>query len=161
MKHIELTQGKIAIVDDEDYEWLSKYKWCARREDGDHWYAIRKSAGKHLRMHREILKCPETLHVDHKNGDGLDNRRSNLRTCSNKQNGANRKKNRGQSSSKFKGVHRKRNKNGWYAQIFVDGKQKSLGVFETERDAALAYNEAAIFSYGEFARVNVISVQTA
>ena len=157
-KQIPLTQGKFATVDDEDYDRLMKYKWCARiRDDGAAWYACRKEIvdGKHhqQQMHRFILDAPNGMLCDHVNGNGLDNRRVNLRLATPKQNTMNRGANRNHIG--FKGVtHIKPGK--FQAQIKVDGKFIYLGLFDNARSAAIAYNIAAEKYHGEFARLNVI-----
>src|SRR6185369_4370410 len=91
MKEIQLTQGKVALVDDEDYEGLSAFTWHAYCNQNGGWYArssslSRKNGGKHLWMHRLILNCPNGKQVDHKDGDGLNNQRYNLREATQAQN---------------------------------------------------------------------------
>jgi hypothetical protein len=154
MREIELTQGKRAIVDDEDYEWLSHFKWHVSNN-----YAVRhnselyKATGKRrlLPMHRVLLNPPANMYVDHINGDKLDNRKSNLRVCTKRQNNinVNRKDNR-----KYRGVQKCCNR--YRSKIRVNGKQVVVGSFETEIEAALAYNEAAIKYHGEFAILNKV-----
>lgn len=148
MKIIPLTQGKEALVDDEDYEYLKGRKWHAIRGHGatDNWKALGQWNGRHVQMHRLImgvLDAPKGVLVDHINGNGLDNTRKNLRIVNSQQNMQNQRRGNG----KFKGV---RYRNGaWYASI-----TKNLGKFETEEDAARAYNEAALLMYGEYAALN-------
>ena len=147
-KEIVLTKGKVAVVDDEDYEMLvSGSRWCVN--DG---YAFNATRG---RMHRVILNAPDGVMVDHINGDKLDNRKANLRLCTNSKNQANRKVVRG--VSKFKGVVLERRKNGrcfWKATLVFEGKATYLGSFATDLEAAAAYNEAAVSKFGEFAHLN-------
>lgn len=154
-KEIVLTKGKVAVVDDGDYEMLVALgaRWCIN--DG---YAFNRTHG---RMHRFLLKAPADLMVDHANGDKLDNRRENLRLCTNSQNQANRKVTVGVST--FKGVTWQRrpgctSRGFWKAQIVVGGKLTYLGSFRTDREAAAAYNEAASAMFGEFAHLNDLSL---
>lgn len=148
MKYIELTQGMRAIVDDEDYEELSKYKWYYKL------YAVRSGwvTGKRttIRMHRQIMSAKPGQEVDHRNGHRLDNRKVNLRVCSKNQNQWNRKRQGG--SSEHKGVYwNKRNKR-WRAQIQMNGQYIYLGEFKEEIQAAEAYSLAATKLFGEYAR---------
>jgi len=156
MKEIELTQGKVALVDDGIFEELSKYKWYARW-DGWHWYAMRKGAKQHtLSMARVVMGAKPGEMVDHRDNEAtLDNRRSNLRICTGAQNQANRTKQDG-CSSKYKGVCWNRGK--WQVRIWVHGRCISLGRFakSKEDDAGRAYNVAALLHFGEFARLNII-----
>ena len=159
MKTIELTQGQVALVDDDDYEWLNQWKWCAHWQ-GLRWYAVRRAPtidGKQykIRMHRVVIDAQPGQQVDHKDRDGLNNRRDNLRLCTNSQNQANRGKQAG-CSSKFKGVTWHKQTGKWQARIRVHRKGIYLGVFDDEVEAGRAYDDAAIEHFGEFARLNVI-----
>jgi hypothetical protein len=108
------------------------------------------------RMHRVILGLPpKNPHVDHKNHDRLDNRRSNLRIVTQAQNNTNRRKRAG-TSSRFKGVTWSKPRQKWEAQIQVDGWHRMLGRFATEEEAARAYNQAALAAWGEFAFLNEV-----
>lgn len=89
-KEIQLTQGKVTLVDDEDYEWLSQWKWCAKDGRNGNFYAFRASKNKSTYMHRLILDTPKGKVTDHINGNGLDNRRINLRICSYRENSHNK-----------------------------------------------------------------------
>jgi hypothetical protein len=153
MKEIQLSQGKIALVDDEDYDTLSEYKWYANRVAGKHWYATRrgkKGEGDRVRMHNQIL---DTLGVDHIDGDGLNNQRSNLRPATQQQNSRNRRPIGGKSQ--YKGVTWNRHIEKWTAKIWIDYKCIYLGSYKTEREAAVAYDNAAIKHFGEFAKLNL------
>lgn len=161
MKVIELTQGRVAIVDDEDFEYLAQYRWhYANKAGGDEYsgYAVRAPARvqrgvslKKLSMHREIMKTPEGMQCDHVNGNKLDNRRCNLRNATNSQN----RHNVGPyKNNKFglKGVSKKRDK--FQAQIMVNYVPKFLGSFDTPQQAHEAYRIAATELHKEFARLN-------
>lgn len=157
MKKIPLTQGKFAVVDDDDYAELSRYKWCIQG-DG---YAVRKprksdGAGeKQIRMHRVIAGTPVGMTTDHINGDKLDNRKSNLRMATSAENQHNVQK-RKDNISGFKGVSFSRRNGKWRATIAVNGVRHSLGLFSSPEDAAKSYNSSAIKYHGEFARLNVV-----
>ncbi len=155
MRLIPLTQGKFAIVDDEDYEELNKHKWHAHKEGGTFYARCcvwRDHRAMHLRMHRKILGALASQQCDHINGNGLDNRRSNLRICTHAENGWNRKLQEG--TSIFKGVDWVKAKCGWQARIMCNNVRHYLGVFGHEGDAARAYDTAARELFGEFARLN-------
>jgi len=160
MKQIPLTQGKVALVDDADFEELNQWKWYAVW-DGWHWYAIRceQNGGRKqtIYMHRQIMGAARDQQIDHRNRTGLDNQRGNLRFCTTGQNAMNRKKRAG-CSSRYKGVTWYKLYGKWMAYIKRRGKQTTLGYFDEELDAALAYNEAATEYFGEFARLNAIEV---
>lgn len=142
------------LVDDRDYDWLSQYRWL-RQKNG---YARRleweDGKQKSFLMHREILGAPKGVLVDHINLDKKDNRRANLRLANWQQNSANRPKQNGSYRSKFKGVTRKAFP--WGASITVENKSISLGWYSTEEEAALAYNEAALKYFGDFALLNKV-----
>lgn len=157
---VPITKGKFAIVDDADYESVSKWKWAYCR-DG---YARRtkyigvvdgKEKSRKIAMHREITNAAIGMEVDHINMDRLDNRRENLRVCTTTQNKMNRKSYSG-SISKYKGVGWRKDTKKWVGRIVVNKKQKILGNFKSEIEAAKAYNEAAIKMFGKFARLNMI-----
>jgi len=152
-KTIPLTRGKVAIVDDEDYEWLNQWKWCC----SDRMYAVRgKIHGdklSHLSMHRVILSAKEGDITDHINRDKLDNRRSNLRLCTPAESARNQNL-RKDNKSGYKGVHWHPVDKKWCAKICVHGKRTFLGNYDQVEDAARAYDQAAIELHGEFARLN-------
>lgn len=158
-KHIPLTQGKVATVDDEDYEWLSQWKWCYQHDysTGNTGYAVRSDPENPARktlMHRLLLDLQKGQVCDHINGDGLDNRRANLRPCSTQQNICNKRKRSTGSSSRFKGVSWDRSMGRWRAQISPRGTTILLGYYDAEKQAAKAYDVAAQEHYGEFAKLN-------
>ena len=155
MKQIELTQNKVTLVDDADYEELSKYKWyavCYKKI----WYAERMEKRKVIRMHRQILGLgyKDGKYVDHKNHNGLDNRRHNLRICTQTQNCYN-KRHQESKSSGFQGVSWCNRRLQWRACITYKNRQKFLGYFDFEELAANAYNIAAQQFFGEFACLNL------
>ena len=152
-KRIKLWWGKWAIVDAEDYGRLSKYKWCAV-DGGRSWYA--KTFGRDgtvLSMHRMVLDAPKGLIVDHIDHNGLNNRRSNLRLCTRKQNNYNKRPRKG-CSSKYKGVSFCKKRNRFRVFINYNKKQYYIGVFKDEIEAAKAYDRKAREFFGEFAYLN-------
>lgn len=155
MKEIPLTRGYVALVDDEDYERVvASGSWCAR-PNGRTVYAQQRATradgrGTTIQLHQFIAG---TTHVDHKNGDGLDNQRSNLRVATQGQNMFN-KRLYASSTSGFKGVTRRKGTGKWAAQIQGGGHHRYLGQFATPEEAARAYDVAAVELFGEFARLN-------
>lgn len=155
MRKISLTQGKEALVDDQDYDWLNQWKWYfeKRPNTGYARRTIRENGNKsYVYMHRMIMSASLGAQVDHINGNGLDNQRINLRTCSQSGNQRNRQKNI-RSISQYKGVSPLSGK--WRAQIRYDGKKHHLGLFDTEILAAQAYNDAALKHHGKYAKLNI------
>lgn len=156
---IPLTRGQFAKVDPEDYIWLSQFRWhCSKQPHTS--YAIRNAGEgaerKKVAMHREIMETPGHLVCDHINRNGLDNRKQNLRNCTKGENNLNQPAQRN-SVSRYKGVYRRKNMKKWAACIKTKGKQKHLGYFEDEMEAAKAYDEAAKIYHGEFAKLNLTS----
>jgi hypothetical protein len=156
---IPLTQGKVALIDAEDLALVEQYLWHACERERT-WYAAtsanRRKTGECIYLHRLILEAKSNEHVDHRNGDGLDCRRANLRLCTNAENRRNMRKSRGKS--RFKGVcpcasntNRK-----WEAYIWLNNKKIPLGTYATEEEAARAYNAAALHYHAEFANLNTI-----
>lgn len=163
MKQIELTRNIYTLVDDEDYDLVSQYKWQATW-DGYHWYAVtgpnKKTTNKLLRMHRLIMNAQPGQEVDHKfhYEDYVDNQKINLRLCTRTENNWNRRKyfaHVGKStSSQYKGVSWHRQRQKWQAQINENKKLVYIGLFSNETEAARAYNAMAIKHFGEFALLN-------
>ena len=156
MKQIPLTQGKYAIVDDEDFEYLNQWKWRV----GTSGYATRTVQGKNdlgarvsrsLIMHRVIMNAKKGEFIDHVDTDRLNNRKNNLRFCSSSQNSMNRSK---KSKSKFKGVSWHKRDKRWRAEIKVDGIRIHLGYYVNAIEAVSAYDQAAKKYFGEFAKTN-------
>lgn len=162
MKEIPLTQGKVAIVDDEDFERLSRYRWHADwSKNTQTWYASRffrtpDGRKSHIRMHRDIMQPDRGMVVDHRNHDGLDNRRENLRICTQTDNGRNKRRKK-PASSRYKGVTFCKYTGRWKAQITVANQNHSLGRYDTEEEAARAYADAAQSEFGEYACFEVAS----
>ena len=154
MRKIKLSQGKHALVDDEDYDWLSQWNWTLLKHPKDRMYAYRKIGNKTTLMHRVILGAKKGQVCDHKNRNGLDNRRDNLRFCSNQQNAFNSiAKRRNGKSSKFKGVHWCNTRGHWIAKTRV-GNKRIQACSDNELEAARLWNEMAKKHHGEFARLN-------
>jgi hypothetical protein len=156
MRTISLTQGKTALVDDADFEWLSQWKWCARKNHAA-WYALRNSSlktgkARTILMHREISNPPLGMETDHKDHNGLNNQRHNLRVATHAQNMYNQRKRKG--TSRFKGVCWHRNRHKWGAHIRIGVRRIHLGYFVSEVEAAQAYDQAARKHFGEFASLN-------
>lgn len=142
--------GKFITVDTEVVEILKEFTWCVTGTG----YAMSRTKGPAVLMHRLIAgACPGEF-VDHINGDGLDNRRDNLRICRKQQNEFNTKR-RSDNTSGFRGVCRARGRK-FRAYIVKDGRQYSLGQFDDPVEAAKAYNSKAVELFGEFARLNQI-----
>jgi len=155
MKEIKLSQNKVALVDDKDYEELSKLKWYAQK-DGKTYYAMYRSPSrKCVAMHRGIMNPNPGFQVDHIDGNGLNNIRENLRVVTHRQNCYNRHFVR--SESGYKGVFFRKNRpRKWIAMLIKDGKTHLFGCFKSKRLAAVAYNIGALKYFGEFASLNPI-----
>ncbi len=167
MKEIQLTKGFVTFVDDEDFDYVSQFKWHAKLYrgepyaarslyDAEAWQAGAPSHTKTVLMHRELMGASSTDLVDHKSRKTLDNQKDNLRICSRAQNNVNTKI-QSSNTSGFKGVNWKKWDSGggcWCARISVNFKRVHLGYFHDAKEAALAYDTAAIKHFGEFARVN-------
>jgi hypothetical protein len=150
MKEIKLTQGKTALVDDEDFEYLNQWKWYPFKSRNTY-YAIRIENSKQIRMHRVIMQTPNNLQVDHKDHNGLNCQRFNMRNCTHSQNSKNIIQKR--SNSNYIGVHFRKDRNKYLAYIEGD-KKIYLGYFNTAIEAAIQRDESAKIYYGEFANLN-------
>jgi len=159
-REIPLTKGFVALVDDEDFERVSAFSWLARISQNSVVYASRrrrvseKPGGMMIWLHRFILGTAPGIIVDHRNSDGLDCQRANLRECDARGNTRNRRPIRGKA---IKGAYR--NRQGRYgARIRIDDSFIHLGTFDTEIEAGLAYDTAARRLFGEFAYLNFPSM---
>lgn len=145
---ISLGNGRVAIIDSVDLPLVSECAWRAQKGKSGTYYAA-ANGGKLL--HRVLLGSPKGLLVDHENGDGLDNRRSNLRVCNNAENTRNQRKRLG-VTSKFKGVTSRHGQ--WVAAIQKNGRKVHLGSYTSEELAAKQYDRAARLMFGRFAKTN-------
>ncbi|MFC1794103.1 HNH endonuclease [Planctomycetota bacterium] len=156
-RRIPLTQGKYTIVDQDDFERLNKHKWYAVKSTNTFYARRTRRAGKKyvfIMMHRDVIHPPENLLVDHINRNGLDNRKSNLRLATCAQNSYNRTYFRKSKSSKYTGVSWNKLRKIWIVVIRYNCKNKFLGYFKDEIQAAKAYDKAAKKYHGEFASLN-------
>ncbi len=163
MKEIVINSKKYGchavMVDDEDYELVSSKAWYLKRS-ANTYYAVTNEyingLHKHPKMHRVIFGIDDpSVFVDHKDRNGLNNQRDNLRITDYSKNGANRQATK--SSSKYLGVHWEKRDKVWAAQTRINGKKKRIGSFKSEDDAAIAYNEKALEVFGEFANLNRVN----
>ena len=166
MAEIGLTRGHVALIDDADLPFVSGRSWYAQYHPSKHrifWYAVTRTGGQHIYMHRLLLGLkPGDPSVDHVDGNGLNNRRGNIRLATSTQNHANSNGKPHYRKSKWKGVDWKKDQHmkaggRWRASIKVHGKQISRPA-RTEIEAALAYNQLAIEHFGSFARLNAIDI---
>lgn len=151
MKKIKLTQNKTALVDNDDFEELNKFKWYANRH-GNTFYAVRSLAnGSKRLMHRCILNTPTSNETDHKDGNGLNNQRKNLRICNHSENQQNKGKNINNTSG-FKGISWCQRNKKWLVRLSVNGTRLYLGHFKQKIKAYQAYVEACIKYHGNFSK---------
>lgn len=153
-REIPLTQGHVAIVDDEDYDRVAVFKWAVQRSPQGLLYGTRSVYRKsripgRMQLHRFVLDAPAGAWVDHRNGNGLDCTRGNLRLATPSQNQFNTGPRRGR---RFKGISQ--HKGRWMAEIKANGVRKYIGRYATEEEAARAYDAVAVVLQGEFARLN-------
>ena len=153
-KRIPLTRGQFAIVDDDDFELLSRNKWCCTLIHKN-LYVMRREMGKIIYMHRVIMNPLPGMVVDHIDGNSLNNTRSNLRICLQRDNAKN-VSTQSNNTSGYKGVHWRRDRKTWKVEICANGKRVYIGSFHDLQSAVLAYNDAALKYHGEFARLNEI-----
>lgn len=147
MKKIKLTKGKYALVDDEDFNYLNQWKWHCTYFG----YAARRENNKIIYMHRFVNNTPTDMQTDHINENKLDNRNSNLRSCTARQNALNRGQLR-HNTSGYKGISKDRGK--WAVRVIVNGQNINLGHFNLLTEAIKTYNKAALKYHGEFARLH-------
>lgn len=155
MQKIPLSRGYFALIDDEDYQRVSKYKWTY-----DNGYAVRgirlpNRRYKKIMLHRFLINAKPGQFVDHIDGNRSNNTRSNLRICTKAQNGQNRHIPAPNKVSHYKGVSRTHNtRDRWQALIIANGKRHYLGSFPSQEEAARAYDTKARELHGEFAQLN-------
>jgi hypothetical protein len=158
MKEISLTHGLVALVDDADYDYLMQWKWHATKAKQTYYAGRGITRGKDkvyihkvFLMHREIMKCPDDMQIDHIDGNGLNNQRSNLRICTNLQNCWNMSKR--SKICDYKGIYLRQN--GKYrAYIKANGRRVNLGTYVEQEDGARAYDIGALYFFKEFSKTN-------
>jgi hypothetical protein len=167
MKKINLTNGGFALVDDKDYDFINQWKWYAHKKKRTSYATRNKYLGKQsnggykcttVLMHRVLLNAVKEMEVDHKDHNGLNNQRKNLRTVKPDQNRINRSKTTTKVTSKYKGVSRinSKSKNKWRAVLNINKKIIHIGCYPTQKKAAIAYNKSAKKHHGNFASINKI-----
>ena len=158
MTEIQLTQGKVALIDDEDYERVSQHKWYAhKKKRSKQWYVRTKIKQKTVTLHRFILDLPKYKPlVDHIDNNGLNNQKSNLRVVTPYQNSLNRKP-RTDGTSQYKGVSWHKRDKRW--EVYINPKNQKrvyVGGTKCEKTAAKMYNKAAKKYFGEYAWLNPV-----
>jgi hypothetical protein len=167
MKRLDISSPKhpntFTLLDDEDHEWAKHFKWTAEKARNTLYVRRAQKKGNkmvQIRMHRDVIRARSHEQVDHKNGNGLDNRKCNLRICDHATNQQNRiKRVIGKSGSPYKGVFfRRRRSDGkigrCFAAITINKKKYSLGTFDTDIEAAKEYDSKALYYFGDMARLN-------
>ena len=157
MKKVYLTKGGITLVDDQDYEKVNAYKWFRKKNNYGGEMAMTTNGPKEY-LHRLIMDPPKGMNVDHINGNGLDNRRANLRICTPAENSRNSKI-YSNNTSGFKGLTWHKGSKKWTVRITKNYKRVHVGYFTDVIEAAQAYNLAATKYFGEFAKLNKIPAQ--
>lgn len=150
---VALTQGRETTVDLADWPSVSRYRWCAHKRQRT-WYAVTNTGKKSVSLHQILMPAQGCLTPDHRDRNGLNNRRSNLRYATNREQTFNTSKHKDAVGSKFKGVSFDTSRGLFLARISMNGKSKNLGRFKNEIDAARAYDSAARNSRGSFAYLN-------
>ena len=159
MREITLSQNMVALVDDEDYDFLNQRKWFARRTANEKYYASRNERDavtkkdKTILMHRLIMNAMDYTEVDHWDNNGLNNQKNNLRFATESQNGINRPK-QSNNSSGYKGVYWNKQAQKWMVRIQINKKNHFVGLFSDLIIAARAYDKKAAELFGEFAKLN-------
>jgi hypothetical protein len=154
MQTIPLSQGRIALIDDEDVAIVSQYRWHAIRQEtlraAPRWYAGANIRNRTVLLHQIVSGAPGVDHID---GDGLNNQKHNLRAASKSQNAANAQKRSG-TTSRYKGVSKDKRRGDWKAEISCGGTRHWLGYYMREEEAAMAYDRKAVELFGAYARLN-------
>lgn len=154
MKEIQLTRGKTVLVDDEDFDYLSQFKWVYNGNYATMNVQIGYKKQKVVRMHRMLMNAPDNMQVDHIDNNKLNNQKNNLRVCTSAENRRNTPRHKNNKSG-YKGVCLNRHKTGWVSTIVYKGKKYKLGNnFKSPEEAAKAYDIAALKYHGEFANLN-------
>lgn len=161
MAVIQLTQGKVALIDDEDISLVSQHKWRVLKRTYARAHCLVDGKYTSILLHRLIMNAPPGMEVDHIDGDGLNCVRSNMRLATRSQNIRNSGKKQfrvgASPGSAFKGVSWHKATRKWVARIMYEGKRTSLGYFSSEVDAAITYDIAAKRFFGGFARLNILA----
>ena len=156
MREIALSRGKVAFVDDSDYEFLNQHKWSALHPSKTRWYAVRRDGERLIYMHHVLLPdVPKPLERDHEDGNGLNNQRHNLRILTHRRNALNTAL-RADNKTGLRGVHFDKQTGKYRASIRVNGITTNFPRRSTREEAAMDYDCAAIAANGEFAKPNML-----